>query len=217
MTSKRMRTIVKLEDGLAQGAQEEEQDKDALLQHLPSWGRPVEETGVAVSDMRLLRAHAEAQAFGIQGMEKAEQLQSLLQANAHIAQLKAALQASAATLQSKDDIIQANTALLNAKDAEISRLLEELRQNTAAVADSRAAALPAPAHVAAAAADAAGPCFPGSKYIQQVEDNSQPPSALFPLSGFYPNPTPLQYRIMTPPLSAPSPSPSPSLTCLRCS
>ena len=121
MTNKRMRTIVKLEDGLAHGgAQEEEQHTGALKQHLPSWGRPVDESGAATSDIHLLSAHAEAQAFALQGVEKREQLQMLLQANAHIAQLEAALQVSAVTLQSKDYIIQTNTALLHAKDAEIT-------------------------------------------------------------------------------------------------
>ena len=152
--------MIKMEEDVGEGRREEAGTGRALRRRL-------DEGGAAVQDeTRLLRAHAEAQALAIQGMEQTRVIgEQLVQAKSRIAELTAEMNIKDAVMQekerhfrdliqSKDTALQCKDELLQSKDAEIRRLHADLARSSAEGAAGGAAPHPAPAR-AAAAADAA--------------------------------------------------------------
>ena len=155
--------MIKMEEDVGEGRGEEAGTGRALRRRL-------DEGGAAVQDeTRLLRAHAEAQALAIQGMEQTRVIgEQLVQAKSRIAELTAELKIKDTVMkekerhfreliQSKDVALQSNVVtiqckdeLLQSKDAEISRLHADLARSSAEGAAGGAAPHPAPARAAAA-------------------------------------------------------------------
>ena len=173
-----MRPVIKMEVVVGEGRGEETGTGRALRRRL-------DEAGAAVQDeTRLLRAHAEAQALAIQGMEQTRVIgEQLVQAKSRIAELTAEMkikdavmqekeryyceliQSKDAVIQSKDvalqekeshfgELIKCKDELLQSKDAEIRRLHADSARLSAEGAVGGAAPHPAPAR-ASAAVDAA--------------------------------------------------------------
>jgi len=170
--------VIKMEEDVGEGRGEEAGTGRALRRRL-------DEGGAAVQDeRRLLRAHAEAQALAIQGMEQTRVIgEQLVQAKSRIAELTAEMKIKDAVMQekerlfreliqskdvalqekeshfgelinSKDVALQCKDELLQSKDAEIRLLHADLARSSAEEAAGGAAPHPAPSR-AAAAADAA--------------------------------------------------------------
>ena len=167
--------MIKMEEDVGEGRGEEAGTGRALRRRL-------DEGGAAVQDeTRLLRAHAEAQALAIQGMEQTRVIgEQLVQAKSRIAELTAEMKIKDAVMQekerlfreliqskdvalqekeshfgelinSKDVALQCKDELLQSKDAEIRRLQADLARLSSEVAAGGAALHPAPARAAAAA------------------------------------------------------------------
>ena len=114
MPSGRMRPVIKMEEDVGEGRGEEAGTGRALRRRL-------DEGGAAVQDeTRLLRAHAEAQALAIQGMEQTRVIgEQLVQAKSRIAELTAEMKIKDAVMQEKEHLIQSKDAALQSKDAAI--------------------------------------------------------------------------------------------------
>jgi hypothetical protein len=106
-----MRPVIKMEEDVGEGRGEEAGTGRALRRRL-------DEGGAAVQDeTRLLRAHAEAQALAIQGMEQTRVIgEQLVQAKSRIAELTAEMKIKDAALQEKERLIQSNVVTIQSKD-----------------------------------------------------------------------------------------------------
>ena len=103
--------MIKMEEDVGEGRGEEADTGRALRRRL-------DEGGAAVQDeTRLLRAHAEAQALAIQGMEQTRVIgEQLVQAKSRIAELTAEMKIKDAALQEKERVIESKDAALRCKD-----------------------------------------------------------------------------------------------------
>ena len=192
--------MIKMEEDVGEGRGEEAGTGRALRRRL-------DEGGAAVQDeTRLLRAHAEAQALAIQGMEQTRVIgEQLVQAKSRIAELTAEMKIKDAVMQEKERIIHSKDVALQSKDvalqekvshfgklikckdellqledAEIRRLQADLARLSSEVAAGGAALHPAPAR-AAAAADAAAAVGGGDDGVGDAcisSDGALPPPLL---------------------------------------
>ena len=107
--------MIKMEEDVGEGRGEEAGTGRALRRRL-------DEGGAAVQDeTRLLRAHAEAQALAIQGMEQTRVIgEQLVQAKSRIVELTAEMKNKDAVMQEKEryycELIQSKDAVIQSKD-----------------------------------------------------------------------------------------------------